>query len=110
METLEKLNLLSVIIFLVMGVLHLITPLFYGFTQFGTGMLIFGIIYTTLGILIHQKTENKSVGLLSILCPLVGMTLAIISLLNSFNLYLFCVCIVLDPIIIILRIHIHRQQ
>ncbi|MBA7674354.1 hypothetical protein ES703_82568 [subsurface metagenome] len=55
METLEKLNLLSVIIFLVMGVLHLITPLFYGFTQFGTGMLIFGIIYTTLGILVHQK-------------------------------------------------------
>jgi len=110
METLEKLNLLSVIIFLVMGVLHLITPLFYGFTQFGTGMFIFGMIYTTLGILVHQKTENKSVGLLSILCPLVGMTLAIISLLNSFNLYLFCVCIVLDPIIIILRIHIHRQQ
>jgi len=93
-----------------MGVLHLITPLFYGFTQFGIGMFIFGIIYTALGILVHQKTENKSVGLLSILCPLVGMTLAIISLLNSFNLYLFCVCIVLDPIIIILRIHIHRQQ
>jgi hypothetical protein len=109
METLNKFNLLSVIIFLVMGVLHLITPLFYGFTQFGTGMFFFGIIYTTLGILIHQKRENKTVGFLSILSPLIGMILAVISLLNAFNLYLFCVCIGLDPIIIVLRIYIYRQ-
>ena len=109
METREKLNLLSVIIFLVMGVLHLITPIIYGFTQFGTGMFIFGMIYTTLGILIHQKRNNKTIGFLSIFCPLVGMTLAIISLLNVLNLYLFCVCIGLDPIIIILRIYIYRQ-
>ena len=109
METLEKLNLLSVVIFLVMGVLHLIAPLFYGFTQFGIGMFIFGIIYTTLGILVHQKKENKMVGLLSILCPIIGMSLAILSLLAVFNLYLFCVCILLDPIIIGLRIYIQRQ-
>lgn len=109
METLEKLNLLSVIIFEVMGVLHLITPLFYGFSQFGIGMFIFGIIYTTLGVLVYQKNESKTVGFLSIFCPLVGMTLAIISLLNVFNLYLFCVCIGLDPIIIILRFYIYRR-
>ena len=109
MATLEKLNLWSVIIFLIMGVLHLITPLFYGFTQFGTGMFLFGIIYTTLGILVHVKKENKPIGILSILLPLIGMTLAILSLLSVFNLYLFCVCIGLDPIIIILRIYIYRQ-
>jgi len=109
MVNLEKLNLWSVIIFLIMGVLHLITPLFYGFTQFGTGMFIFGIIYTTLGISVHLKKENKAIGFLSILFPFIGMTLAIISLLSVFNLYLFCVCIGLDPIIIVLRIYIYKK-
>ena len=109
MVSLENLNLVSAIVFLIMGVLYLITPLFYGFTQFGTGMFIFGIIYTTLGFLVHLKKENKGIGVLSIVCPLIGMTLAIISLLSVFNLYLFCVCIILDPIIILLRIHIYRK-
>ena len=109
METIEKLNLLSVIIFLIMGILHLITPIFFGLNSFSIGMFIFGIIYTTLGILVLQKKENKTIGLLSILCPLLGMILATISLLNVFNLYLFCVCILFDPIIIILRIYIYRQ-
>ena len=109
MEPIEKQNLWSVIIFLVMGVLHLITPILFGLSSFSIGMFIFGIIYTSLGILVHQKKENKTIGLLSIICPVVGMILATISLLNVFNLYLFCVCIGLDPIIIILRIHIYRQ-
>lgn len=96
MEHIEKISLLSVIIFLVMGMLHLITPLFFGLIKFGIGMFIFGIFYTTLGFLVYLKNENKIISLLSIICPSVGMILAILILLNTFILYLFSTCIVFN--------------
>ncbi len=109
METIEKLNWLTVIIFLIMGVLHVITPIFFGLTSFAIGMVFFGVLYTSLGILVHLKKENKIIGILSILIPLVGMTLATLSLLSEFNLYLFSVCILTDPVVIILRIYVYKQ-
>ena len=109
MEIIEKLNWLTVIIFLIMGVLHVISPIFFGLTSFAIGMVIFGIFYTSLGIFVHLKKENKIIGILSILIPLVGMTLATLSLLSEFNLYLFSVCILFDPVVIILRIYIYKQ-
>lgn len=109
METTEKVNLLSVILFLATGILHLITPIFYGLTSFGIGMFIFGVIYTSLGILVQLKKESKTIGFLSIIFPIIGGTLGTILLIISFNLYLLCTCILFDPIIVILRIYIYKQ-
>ena len=62
METKEKINLLSVLLFLLTGILHLISPLIYGTKFDTTGMIVFGIIYTLLGILVQIKSENKLIG------------------------------------------------
>jgi len=108
METNDKINLLSVIIFLFMGVLHLISPLIYGTKFDTTGLIVFGIIYTLLGILVQIKKENKIIGILSILCPIIGVILGIISLLPVLDAFLVFL-LLLDPIIIILRIYMYKQ-
>ncbi len=111
METNDKINLLSVLIFLLMGILHLITPLIYGTTIDTTGLVIFGIIYTVLGILVQIKSENKLVGVLSIFLPLVGLIIGTIGALtgllpiDAFTIFI----LLLDPIIIILRIYMYKQ-
>lgn len=112
METKEELTYLdfsTVGLFLIMGILHVITPMLFGTSTFAFGMFIFGMLYTSLGLLIHKHPDNKKIGLASFLIPIIGMTLAIISLINSFNAYLFFVCILLDPIVIFLRIYIYRK-
>ena len=108
METNDKINLLSVIIFLFMGVLHLISPLIYGTKFDTTGLIVFGIIYTLLGILVQIKKENKIIGILSILCPIIGVILGIILLLPVLDAFLV-ILLLLDPIIIILRIYMYKQ-
>ena len=107
METVEKLNWVTVILFLTMGVTHLIGPLLFGLA--GVGLFIFGIFYASLGFLVHFKKENKAVKILSIIIPLIGGTLATLSLLVSFWLYLFLVCILFDPPVIVLRIYIYKR-
>ncbi len=107
METVEKLNWLTVILFLSMGVTHLIAPFLFGLSAIG--MFVFGIFYASLGFLVHLKKENKAVSILSIVIPLIGMTLATLSLLATFWLYLFLVCILFDPPVIILRIYIYKH-
>ena len=111
METNEKINLLSVLLLLLTGILHLISPLIYGTTIDTTVLIIFGIIYTFLGILVQIKSENKIIGILSIICPLIGLVIGTIGLItgllpvDAFALFL----IILDPIIIILRIYMYKQ-
>ncbi len=73
METQEKINIITVILFLLTGILHLLIPLIYGMTFETTGSFVFGIIYTCLGILVQLKKENKIIGILSILMPLIGL-------------------------------------
>jgi len=111
METKDKINLLSVLLLLLTGILHLISPLIYGTKFDTTGLIIFGIIYTLLGILVHIKKENKIIGILSIICPIIGVIIGIIGLItgllpvDAFLLFL----LLLDPIIIILRIYMYKQ-
>ena len=103
-EELSYLDFSTVGLFLIMGILHVIAPMLLGMSAFAFGMFIFGMLYTSLGLLIHKK-----IGIASFIVPIIGMTLAIISLINSFNAYLFFVCILLDPIVIFLRIYIYRK-
>jgi len=111
METNDKINLLSVLLLLLTGILHLISPLIYGTTIDTTGLIIFGIIYTLLGILVQLKKDNKIIGILSIICPIIGVIIGIIGLItgllpvDAFLLFL----LLLDPIIIILRIYMYKQ-
>ena len=111
METNDKINLLSVLLLLLTGILHLISPLIYGTTIDTTGLIIFGIIYTILGILVQIKRENKIIGILSFLLPLIGLIIGTIGLLtgllpiDAFSVFV----ILLDPIIIILRIYMYKQ-
>ncbi len=108
METQEKINLISVILLVLTGILHLIAPLIYGMTFEGMGMLLFGIIYACLGILVQLKSENKIIGILSIIFPLIGAIIGTILLILSFNAFLLFL-VILDPIIIVLRIYIYKQ-
>jgi len=113
METQEKLNIITVILFLLTGILHLLAPLIYGMTfEEATGSFVFGIIYTCLGILVQLKKENKIIGILSILMPLIGLILGIILmpltvLIMGIIFVLFV--LLLDPFIIILRIYLYKQ-
>jgi len=112
METQEKLNIITVILFLLTGIIHLLGPLIYGWTFEVTGAFVFGIIYTCLGILVQLKKENKIIGILSILMPLIGLILGIILmpltvLIMGIIFVLFV--LLLDPIIIILRIYLYKQ-
>jgi len=108
METDDKINLLSVLLLLLTGILHLISPLIYGTKFDTTGLIIFGIIYTLLGILVQIKKENKIIGILSILCPIIGVILGTIVLLPVLDAFLVFV-LLLDLIIIILRIYMYKQ-
>lgn len=108
METNDKINLLSVLILLLMGILHLISPLIYGTAFDTTGLVVFGIIYTVLGILVQIKSENKIIGILSIICPIIGVILGTIVLLPVLDAFLIFL-LLLDPIIIILRIYMYKQ-
>jgi hypothetical protein len=111
METNDKINLLSVLLFLLTGILHLISPLIYGTTIDTTGLILFGIIYTLLGILVYIKKENKLIGILSIICPIIGVTLGTIFVIAGLlpgDAFLIFV-LLLDPIIIILRIYLYKQ-
>ena len=108
METNDKINLLSVLLLLLTGILHLISPLIYGTKFDTTGLIIFGIIYTLLGILVQIKKENKIIGILSFICPIIGVilgTIVLFPVLDAFLLFL----LLLDPIIIILRIYMYKQ-
>lgn len=112
MENREELSYLdfgTVGLFLIMGILHVISPMLLGMSAFSFAMFIFGMLYTSLGLLIHKHPDNKKIGLFSFLVPLIGMALAIISLINIFDTYLFYVYILLDAIVIILRIYIYRN-
>ena len=108
-EELSYLDFSTVGLFLIMGILHVIAPMLLGTSALSFGMFIFGMLYTSLGLLIHKHPSNRNIGIASFLVPIIGMTLAIISLINSFNAYLFVVCILLDPIVIFLRIYIYRK-
>ena len=108
-EELSYLDFSTVGLFLIMGILHVIAPMLLGMSAFAFGMFIFGMLYTSLGLLIHKHSDNKKVGLFSFLVPLIGMAFAIFSLINNFNSYLFYVYILLDAIVIILRIYIYRK-
>ena len=108
METNDKINLLSVLLLLLTGILHLISPLIYGTKFDTTGPFIFGIIYTLLGILVQIKKENKIIGILSIICPIIGVILGTIVLLPVLDAFLIFL-LLLDPIIIILRIYMYKQ-
>ena len=108
METQEKINLASVILLLLTGILHLIAPLIYGMTSNAMGMFIFGIIYTLLGILVQVKKENKIIAILSIVIPLIGLIIGLIAMLPMLDAFIILL-LILDPIIIILRIFIYRQ-
>ena len=111
METNDKINLLSVLLLLLTGILHLISPLIYGTTIDTTGLIIFGIIYTLLGILVQIKSENKIIGILSILLPLIGLIIGTVGLMtgllpiDAFTVFI----IILDPFIIIFRIYMYKQ-
>ena len=111
METNDKINLMSVLLLLLTGILHLISPLIYGTTIDTTGLIIFGIIYTVLGILVQIKSENKIIGILSILLPLIGLIIGTVGAMtgllpiDAFTVFI----LILDPIIIIIRIYMYKQ-
>ena len=108
-EELSYLDFSTVGLFLIMGILHVITPMIFGMSAITFGMFIFGMLYTSLGLLIHKHPDNSKVRILSFLIPLIGMVLATFSLLNDFSAYVFYVFILLELIVIILRIYIYRK-
>jgi len=73
-----------------------------------TGSFVFGIIYTCLGILVQLKKENKIIGILSIVLPLIGLIVGFIILLPIMDAFLLFL-LLLDPFIIIMRIYLYKQ-
>jgi len=108
-EELSYLDFSTVGLFILMGIFHVIAPMLFGTSTFAFGLFIFGMLYTSLGLLIHKHPDNKKIGIASFLVPIIGMMLAIFSLLNDFNSYIFYVFILLDLIVIFLRIYIYRK-
>ncbi|MHA1439354.1 MAG: hypothetical protein ACTSPD_17420 [Promethearchaeota archaeon] len=109
METIDKLNYFTAVLFLTTGILHIIQPIIFGLNLETTGEMIFGIIYTSLGILIFMWKDNRIIAILSIVLPIFGMTIAIVGLIVVyFSLIVFSL-ILLDVVIIPLRIYIYEQ-
>lgn len=108
-EELSYLDFSTVGLFILMGIFHVIAPMLFGTSVFAFGLFIFGMLYTSLGLLIHKHPDNKKIGIASFLVPIIGMMLAIFSLVNDFNGYIFYVFILLDLIVIFLRIYIYRK-
>ena len=109
MDVIDKINIISAILFLLTGILHLLMPLFYLMSFEIIASFIYGIIYTSLAILVQIKKENKIIAILSIFLPLIGLIAGIIALLPIMDAYILFL-LMLDPIIIILRIFIYRSS
>ena len=92
-EELSYLDFSTVGLFILMGIFHVIAPMLFGTSTFAFGLFIFGMLYTSLGLLIHKHPDNKKIGIASFLVPIIGMMLAIFSLLNDFNGYIFFLCL-----------------
>jgi uncharacterized membrane protein HdeD (DUF308 family) len=107
MDIQEKVNLITMVLFLLTGILHLLMPFFYPMRFEIIASIIYGIIYTILGILVQIKKDNKVIAILSIILPLIGLIAGTVALLPMMDVYILFL-LILDPILIILRIYIYR--
>ncbi len=109
MDTNEKLHLITVILLVTTGVLHIIQPLIFGVTVDAIGAAVFGVIYLSLGILLQVQPENKIIALLSFLLPAFGMCIAIGILALNFTPWLLFL-VLFDVVIIPTRIYLYKEN
>ena len=116
METKEKLHWLTVILFMTTGILHILRSLFMEEYLQAIGMMIAGIIYSSLSILLTLLKENKIIAFLSIICPIIGPTIGILVVILTgmimpiFIFALFILFIIIDAIIVPIRIYLYLQM
>ena len=104
----ENLKYGSVLILLLSGFLHVISPIFYGNVYGAQGLFIYGLIYIIVGILVAIRKNSKIIGILTIFFPTLGVIVLLPILLPILDAYIIFLK-VLDVIVIIIRVYIFIQ-
>lgn len=107
-KDIENIKFGSVLLLLLSGFLHAISPIFYGNVYGAQGLFVYGLIYIVVGILASIRKNSKIIGILSIFFPTLGVILLLPILLPILDAYIIFLK-VLDVIIVIIRVFIFIQ-